>query len=77
MEKLQSIRLIQKEWAPIIETLQKAGAEVESNVILFPLDMTKDAIKPVDIVTAPFMDFQQICKRSLLFSTASDLVNQV
>ena len=41
----------------IIETLQKAGAEVSSNGNSISLDMTKDAIKPVDIVTAPFPGF--------------------
>ena len=41
----------------IIETLQKAGAEVNSNGNSISLDMTKDAIKPVDIVTAPFPGF--------------------
>jgi len=41
----------------IIETLQKAGAEVDSNGNSISLDMTKDAIKPVDIVTAPFPGF--------------------
>ncbi len=41
----------------IIETLQKAGAEVNLNEDSISLDMTKDAIKPVDIVTAPFPGF--------------------
>ena len=41
----------------IIETLQMAGAEVNSNDNSISLDMTKDAIKPVDIVTAPFPGF--------------------
>jgi len=41
----------------IIETLQKAGAEVDLNGNSISLDMTKDAIKPVDIVTAPFPGF--------------------
>ena len=41
----------------IIETLQKAGAEVNSNENSISLDMTKSAIKPVDIVTAPFPGF--------------------
>ena len=41
----------------IIETLQKAGAEVNSNDNSISLDMTKNAIKPVDIVTAPFPGF--------------------
>ncbi len=41
----------------IIETLQKAGAEVNSNENSTSLDMTKSAIKPVDIVTAPFPGF--------------------
>ena len=41
----------------IIETLEKAGAEInlESNSI--SLDMTNNIIKPVDIVTAPFPGF--------------------
>ena len=41
----------------IIETLQKAGAEVSLNENSISLDMTKNAIKPVDIVTAPFPGF--------------------
>ena len=41
----------------IIETLQKAGAEVNSNENSISLDMTKNTIKPVDIVTAPFPGF--------------------
>ena len=41
----------------IIETLQKAGAEVNSNGNSISLDMTKNSIKPVDIVTAPFPGF--------------------
>ena len=46
-----------KRMGSIIETLQKAGAEVYSNGNSISLDMTKDAIKPVDIVTAPFPGF--------------------
>ena len=46
-----------KRMGSIIETLQKAGAEVDSNDDSISLDMTKDAIKPVDIVTAPFPGF--------------------
>ena len=41
----------------IIETLQKAGAEVSLNENSISLDMTKNAIKPIDIVTAPFPGF--------------------
>ena len=41
----------------IIEILQKAGAEVSFNENSISLDMTKNAIKPVDIVTAPFPGF--------------------
>ena len=41
----------------IIETLQKAGADVNLNENSISLDMTKNAIKPVDIVTAPFPGF--------------------
>ena len=41
----------------IIETLQKAGAEVNTNGNSISLDMTKNSIKPVDIVTAPFPGF--------------------
>ena len=41
----------------IIETLQKAGAEVCLNENSISLDMTKNTIKPVDIVTAPFPGF--------------------
>ena len=41
----------------IIETLQKAGAEVNTNGNSISLDMTKNAIKPVDIITAPFPGF--------------------
>ena len=46
-----------KRMGSIIETLQKAGAEVDANGNSISLDMTKDAIKPVDIVTAPFPGF--------------------
>ena len=46
-----------KRMGSIIETLQKAGAEVDLNGNSISLDMTKDAIKPVDIVTAPFPGF--------------------
>ena len=46
-----------KRMGSIIETLQKAGAEVDSNDNSISLDMTKDALKPVDIVTAPFPGF--------------------
>ena len=41
----------------IIETLQKAGADVNFKENSISLDMTKNAIKPVDIVTAPFPGF--------------------
>lgn len=43
--------------AAIIETLQKAGAEINSNENSISLDMTNNAIKPVDIITAPFPGF--------------------
>ena len=46
-----------KRMGSIIETLQKAGAEVNSNGNSISLDMTKNAIKPIDIVTAPFPGF--------------------
>ena len=52
IKKIDSARM-----GSIIETLQKAGAEVNSNENSISLDMTKDAIKPVDIVTAPFPGF--------------------
>ena len=41
----------------IIETLQKAGAEVNTNENSISLDMTKNVLKPVDIITAPFPGF--------------------
>ncbi len=41
----------------IIETLQNAGAEINSNENSISLDMTNNAIKPVDIITAPFPGF--------------------
>jgi len=41
----------------IIETLQKAGAEVNTNEDSISLDMTKNIIKPVNIITAPFPGF--------------------
>ena len=41
----------------IIETLQKAGAEINSNENSISLNMTNNAIKPVDIITAPFPGF--------------------
>jgi UDP-N-acetylglucosamine 1-carboxyvinyltransferase len=46
-----------KRMGSIIETLQRAGAEVNSNGNSISLDMTKNVIKPVDIVTAPFPGF--------------------
>ena len=52
IKKIDSARM-----GSIIETLQKAGAEVNSNENSISLDMTKSAIKPVDIVTAPFPGF--------------------
>ena len=52
IKKIDSARM-----GSIIETLQKAGAEVNSNENSISLDMTKGAIKPVDIVTAPFPGF--------------------
>ncbi len=41
----------------IIETLQKAGAEIKTNGNSISLDMTKNAIRPVDIITEPFPGF--------------------
>ena len=41
----------------IIETLQKAGAVINSNENSISLDMKNNAIKPVDIITAPFPGF--------------------
>jgi len=41
----------------IIETLEKAGAKINSNGNSISLDMTDNIIKPVDIVTAPFPGF--------------------
>ncbi len=41
----------------IIETLEMAGAEVNSNDNSISLDMTKNNLQPVDIVTAPFPGF--------------------
>ena len=52
IKKIDSARM-----GSIIETLQKAGAEVNSNGNSISLDMTKNAIKPIDIVTAPFPGF--------------------
>ncbi len=52
IKKIDSARM-----GSIIETLQKAGAEVCLNVNSISLDMTKNTIKPVDIVTAPFPGF--------------------
>ena len=46
-----------KRMGSIIKTLQRAGAEVNSNGNSISLDMTKNVIKPVDIVTAPFPGF--------------------
>ncbi len=46
-----------KRMGSILETLQRAGAEVNSNGNSISLDMTKNVIKPVDIVTAPFPGF--------------------
>ena len=46
-----------KRMGSIIETLKEAGAEVNSNGNSISLDMTKNALKPVDIVTAPFPGF--------------------
>ena len=52
IKKIDSARM-----SSIIETLQKAGAEVCLNENSISLDMTKNIIKPVDIVTAPFPGF--------------------
>ena len=52
IKKIDSARM-----GSIIETLQKAGAEVCLNDNSISLDMTKNTIKPVDIVTAPFPGF--------------------
>ena len=52
IKKIDSARM-----GSIIETLQKAGAEVCINENSISLDMTKNTIKPVDIVTAPFPGF--------------------
>ena len=52
IKKIDSARM-----GSIIETLQKAGAEVYLNENSISLDMTKNTIKPVDIVTAPFPGF--------------------
>ena len=52
IKKIDSARM-----GSIIETLQKAGAEVCLNENSISLDMTNNAIKPVDIVTAPFPGF--------------------
>ena len=46
-----------KRMGSIIETLQMAGAEVNSNDNSISLDMTKNNLQPVDIVTAPFPGF--------------------
>ena len=52
IKKIDPVRM-----GSIIETLQKAGAEVNLNENSISLDMTKNVIKPVDIVTAPFPGF--------------------
>ena len=52
IKKIDSARM-----GSIVETLQKAGAEVCLNENSISLDMTKNTIKPVDIVTAPFPGF--------------------
>ncbi len=52
IKKIDPVRM-----GSIIETLQKAGAEVSLNENSISLDMTKNVIKPVDIVTAPFPGF--------------------
>ena len=52
IKKIDSARM-----GSIIETLQKAGAEVCLNENSISLDMTKNTIKPVDIVTATFPGF--------------------
>ena len=52
IKKIDSARM-----GSIIETLQKAGAEVCLNENSISLDMTKNTLKPVDIVTAPFPGF--------------------
>ena len=41
----------------IIQTLMEVGAVIDSNEKSISLDMTKNNIKPVDIVTAPFPGF--------------------
>ena len=52
IKKIDSARM-----GSIIETLQKTGAEVCLNENSISIDMTKNTIKPVDIVTAPFPGF--------------------
>ena len=52
IKKIDSARM-----GSIMETLQKAGAEVCLNENSISLDMTKNTLKPVDIVTAPFPGF--------------------
>ena len=52
IKKIDSTRM-----GAIIETLQKAGAEVNSSENSITLDMTNNTINPVDIITAPFPGF--------------------
>ncbi len=55
--KITINKIDQSRMVAIIETLQKAGAEINSNENSISLDMTNNAIKPVDITTAPFPGF--------------------
>ena len=52
IKKIDSTRM-----GATIETLQKAGAEVNSSENSISLDMTNNTINPVDIITAPFPGF--------------------
>ena len=66
-----------KRMGSIIETLQKAGAEVNSNGNSISLDMTKNAIEPVDIVTAPFPGFPTDMQAQFTVLNCIGTVNQV
>ena len=47
----------------VTELLRESGAEVETSVDKIRVSMEARP-RAVDIETAPFLDFQQICKRS-------------
>jgi len=55
--KIKINKIDSKRMLSVVDTLEKAGAEVKLNDNSILLDMTHNEIKPVDIVTEPFPGF--------------------